>query len=62
MRENYEDCHIQLLDVAHNRLSGELPQNMHNLPVTRLLLNGNQFTGPIPVWRRTGGVAAASAE
>merc|ERR1711871_662290 len=48
IRHNFENSHIMDFDVSNNLIGGELPFHMYLLPMSRLRLANNQFTGVIP--------------
>lgn len=48
IRNDFERSHIEMLDLNNNRIGGHMPFHMYLLPVSRLKLANNRFTGLIP--------------
>eukprot|EP01043_Picozoa_sp_COSAG02_P000144 COSAG02_NODE_2_length_75708_cov_87.013953_47_plen_1465_part_00 len=48
IRNNFENSHIEMLDLSNNNIGGNMPFHMYLLPVSRLKLANNRFTGLIP--------------
>lgn len=48
IRNSFEKSHIETLDLSNNLIGGEMPYHIYLLPMSRLLLANNRFTGLIP--------------
>ena len=47
--DNAATLHLEQLDLSNNQLSDTLPPDMSALPIRYFQINGNGFSGPIPI-------------